>query len=172
LEEQAMTAKRPAKDGFPSVLEAAWHDPENCLIDPVVKLALSDDPHEYKSALPLLRNMAEFKRVDAAVFLIGLLMTCGDKWEKRMAIVGMLHAVESDACVDVLLGELRRVKSTNKTRPYLQEVIGTLSCMPPKLVRSELEAQAEDASLTPWVRTRIQAALEDLWERPSLNSCR
>ena len=158
-----MKPKRRASDGFPPVLEAAWHDPENCPIDPVVKLALSDDPHGYKWALPLLRNMAEFKREEAGVFLIGLLMTCGDKWKKRMTIVGLLHAVESDACVDVLLGELRRVKSTNKTRPYLQEVIGTLSCMPPKLVRSELEALAEDASLTPWVRTRIQAALENLW---------
>jgi len=164
--------KRPTKDAFPSVLEAAWHDPENCSIDPVVKLALSDDPHEYKSALPLLRNMAEFKREDAAVFLIGLLMTCADKWEKRMAIVGMLHAVETDACVGVLLGELRRVKSTNKTRPYLQEVIDTLSSMPPELVRSKLEALAEDASLTPWVRSRIQAALKDLWERPSPDSFR
>ena len=157
-----MTAKRPAKHPSPEVLEAAWHDPENCSIDPVVKSALSDDPHEYKSALPLLRNMAEFKREDAAVFLIGLLMTCGDKWEKRMVIVGFLHAVETDACVDVLLGELRRVKSTNKTRRYLQEVIDTLSSMPPRLVRSKLQALAEDVSLTPWVQTRIQAAMDSL----------
>jgi hypothetical protein len=128
----------------------------------VVKLALSDDPHEYQSALPLLRNMAEFKREEAGVFLIGLLMTCGDHWEKRMAIVELLHAVETDACVDVLLDELRRVKSTNKTRRYLQEVIGTLSCMPPKLVRKKLQTLAEDASLTPWVRTRIQTALDVL----------
>ena len=106
--------------------------------------------------------MAEFGRQDAGVFLIGLLMTCGDNWEKRTAIVGMLHGVETDACVDVLLGELRRVKSTNTTRPYLQEVIDALSCLPPKLVRSKLQALAEDMSLTPWVRTRIQAALDSL----------
>ena len=155
-----MTAKRPVKHPFPEVLEAAWHDPENCSIDPVVKLALSDDAHEYQSALPLLRNMAEFKREEAGVFLIGLLMTCGDGLEKRITIVGLLHAVETDACVDVLLGELRRVKSTNKTRRYLQEVIDTLSCMPPKLVRSKLQSLAEVVSPTPWVRTRLQAALD------------
>ena len=155
-----MTTKRPVKHPFPEVLEAAWSDPENCPIDPVVKVALSDAPHEYQSALPLLRNMAEFKREEAGVFLIGLLMTCGDRLEKRMTIVGLLHAVETDACVDVLLGELRRVKSTNKTRRYLQEVIDTLSCMPPKLVRSKLQSLAEDVSPTPWVRTRLQAALD------------
>ena len=157
-----MTAKRPAKKRYPAVLEAAGQDPENCPIDPVLKLALSDDPQEYKWALPLLRNMAEFKREEAAVFLIGLLMTCGDHWEKRMAIVEMLHAVETDACVDVLLGELRRVKSTNSTRRYLQEVIDALSCLPSKLVRSKLEALAEDVSLTPWVRARLQVALDAL----------
>ena len=157
-----MKPRRHAKRPFPEALEAACHDPENCPIDPVVKFALSDDPHEYESALPLLRNMAEFKRDEAAVFLIGLLMTCGDDWEKRIAVVGYLHAVKTDACVDVLLGELRKVKSTNSTRPYLLEVIRTLSGMPPKLVSSKLQALAEDVSLTPWVQTRIQAAVDDL----------
>jgi hypothetical protein len=128
----------------------------------VLKLALSDDPQTYGPALQLLRNMAEFKRDEAAVFLIGLLMTCGEDWEKRITIVGYLHAVETEACVDVLLAELRRVRSTNTTRPYLFEVVCILSGMPPRLVRSKLEALAEDESLTPWVRTRIEAALDDL----------
>ena len=70
--------------------------------------------------------------------------------------------METEACVDVLLGELRTVKSTNSTRRYLQAVIGTLSGMPPKLVRSKLQALAEELSLTPWVRTRIHAALDGL----------
>jgi hypothetical protein len=165
---RAMKPRRPAKRLLPAELEAAFQDPENCPIDPVVKLALSDDPQTYDPALRLLRNMAEFKRDEAAVFLVGFLVTCGDDWEKRIAIVGYLHAVETKACVDVLLGELRRVRSTNTTRPYLFEVVRTLSGMPPRLVRSKLEALAEDESLTPWVRTRIEAALDDLWERPSL----
>ena len=157
-----MKPRRHAKRPFPEALEAACHDPENCPIDPVVKLALSDDPQTYNWALPLLRNMAEFKRDEAAVFLIGLLMTCGDDWEKRIAVVRYLHAVKTDACVDVLLGELRKVKSTNSTRPYLLEVIRTLSGMPPKLVSSKLQALAEDVSLTPWVRTRIHTTLDAL----------
>ncbi len=157
-----MKSRRPARRLFPEVLEAAFGDPENCSIDPVVKLALSDDPQTYDSALRLLRNMAEFKRDEAAVFLVGLFMTCGDDWEKRSVIVRYLHAVETEACVDVLLGELRRVRSTNTTRPYLLEVVRTLSGMPPKLVRAKLQALAKDQSFTPWVRTMIEAALDDL----------
>ena len=157
-----MTGERPSGHLFPEALEAAGHDPQNCSIDPVVKLALSDDPQSYSWALQLLRNMAEFKRDEAAVFLIGLLMTCGDDWEKRVTIVGYLHAVETEACVDVLLAELRRVRSTNTTRPYLFEVVRVLSGMPPRLVRSKLEALAQEKSLTPWVRTRIEVALGQL----------
>jgi hypothetical protein len=160
-----MKSRRPGADPLREVLENADHDPENCSMDPVAKMALCDDPQTYHSALPLLRNMAEFKREEAAVFLMGLLMTCGDDWRKRIAIVGYLHAVKTEACVDVLLGELCRVKSTNKTRPYLLEVLRALSCMPPRLVRAKLQALAEDESLTPGVRTEIRTALDDL---PSL----
>jgi hypothetical protein len=167
-----MTAKRRTWDRCPASLEAAFQDPENCPLDPAAKVALSDDPQTYKWALLLLRNMAEFGRQDAGVFLIGLLMTCGAKWKKRMAVVGMLHAVETDACVDLLIGELRTVRSVNSTRPYLQEVIDALSCLPANLVRRKLQALAEDVALTPWVRTRIQAAMESLWDGPSLGNCR
>jgi hypothetical protein len=110
-------------------LENPDYDPENCSIDPVAKMALSDD------------------------------------WKKRITIVGYLHAVNTEACVDVLLGELCRVRSTNKTRPYLLEVIRTLSCMPLRLVGAKLQALAEDDSLTPWVRTGIRTALDNF---PSL----
>jgi len=148
-----------ANDRYPQILEAGCSDPESGSIDAAVKLALSDDPQEYSWALRLLRDMAEFKWDETAVFLIGLLMSCGDNWEKRLAIVEMLHPVKTDACVDVLLGELRRVRSANSTRRYLQGVIDTLSCLPPELVRPGLIALAADGSLTPWVRGRLQMAI-------------
>jgi hypothetical protein len=62
----------------------------------------------------------------------------------------------------VLLGELRKVKSTNSTRRYLPEVLDALTCLPSKLVRTKLQTLAEDRSLTPWGQTRIQAAVDDL----------
>jgi hypothetical protein len=157
-----MTTKRPARDRFPVILEDAFHDPENCPLDLAAKVALSDDREQYTWALYLLRNMSEFGRQDAGVFLLGLLIACGDNWEKRTAVIGMLHAVETDACVDVLLGELRRVKSTNSARRYLQAVIDALSVRPSNLVRSRLEALSEDVSLTPSVRAKLQAALDGL----------
>ena len=157
-----MTAKRGAKDRFPSILEDAFHDPENCSIDPVAKVALSDDHQEYTWALSLLRNMYEFGRDEAGVFLIGLLMTCGDNWEKRLAIVKVLYHVQTERCVDVLFGELKRVRNTNSTRRYLRELVSVLSEMPAKLVRSGFEALAEDKSLSHRMRSKFEQALDFL----------
>lgn len=72
-----LTTKRPAKDRFPAILEDAFHDPENCPLDSAAKVALSDDREEYTWALFLLRNMSEFGRQDARVFLLGLLISRG-----------------------------------------------------------------------------------------------
>jgi hypothetical protein len=55
-------------------------------MDAVLKLALSDDRQEFQWAIALLRSMYNCGRTEAGVFLIGLLMTCGEKWEKRIAI--------------------------------------------------------------------------------------
>jgi hypothetical protein len=157
-----MTATRRANNRFPSVLEAAFDDPENCSIDSVVKVALSDDCEEYTWALTVLRNMVEFGREEAGVFLIGLLPTCGENWKKRQAIVHALYHVQTEHCVDVLFAELKGVKSTNVTRRYLRELVGVLSDMPPKLVRDGFEALAADKSLTHWVRSQIERALDTL----------
>ena len=155
-----MKPKRRASNGFPPILEDAFHDPENCSIDPVAKVALSDNRQEYTWALSLLRNMYEFGRDEAGVFQIGLLMTSGDNWEKRTAVVGMLCHVQTEACVDVLFGELRRVQSTNSTRRYLKELIAVLSEMPAKLVRSGFEALAEDKSFSHRMRAKFEQALD------------
>ena len=157
-----MTAKRGAKGRLPSILEDAFHDPESCSSDPVAKAALSDDRQEYTWALCLLRDMYEFGRDEAGVFLIGLLMTCGDNWEKRLAIVDVLYHVQTEHCVNVLFGELKRVRNTNATRRYLRKLVDVLSEMPAKLVRSGFEALAEDKSFSHRMRTKFGQALDFL----------
>ena len=101
-------------------------------------------------------------RKEAGVFLIGLLLTCGDNWEKRRAIATALFDVQNEICVNVLFGELKRVKNTNSTRRYLNEVIDVLSCMPPSLVLPGLEELVADNSLTPRMRAKVESARADL----------
>ncbi len=151
-----------AGDRFPSVLEEAFDNPESGSVDPVVKLAMSQDHHEYTWALSLLRNMYEFRRDEAGVFLIGLLLTCGNNWEKRTAIVNILSHVQTEACVNLLFEELRRVRNTNSTRRYLRALVDVLSDMPTKLVHSGFRSLAEDRSFSHRMRSVFQHALDDL----------
>jgi hypothetical protein len=106
--------------------------------------------------------MYNYDRKEAGVFLIGLLLTCGDNWEKRRAIATALYDVQNEVCVNVLFGELRRVKNTNSTRRYLNEVIDLLSCMPPALVLPGFEELVADKSLTPRMRAKFETVRDDL----------
>jgi hypothetical protein len=146
-----------SKSRLPGVTEDGFLDPAQFPIAPVLKQALSDDRQEFHSAVSVLRSMYNYDRKEAGVFLIGLLLTCGGDWEKRRAVATALYDVQTEVCVNVLFGELRRVKNTNSTRRYLKEVIDVLSCMPPALVRPGFEELANDKCFTPRMRAKFEA---------------
>ena len=131
----------------------------------MLKQALSDDRREFHSAVSLLRSMYNYDRKEAGVFLIGLLLTCGDNWKKRRAIATALYDVHTEGCVNVLIGEIKRVKNTNSTRRYLNEVIDVLTCMPPPLVLPGLEELVADNSLTPRMQAKIESVRVDAVSR-------
>lgn len=138
-----MSTKRP-KPKLPGITEDGFLDPAQFPIDAVLKQALSDDPQVFHSAVSLLRSMCNHERKEAGVFLIGLLLTCGDNWEKRRAIAIALYDVQTEVSVNVLFGELKRLKNTNSTRRYLNEGIDLLSCMSPTLVLSGFDELVAD----------------------------
>lgn len=156
-----MNTKRP-KSRLPGITEDGFLDPAQFPIDVVLQQALSDNRQEFHSAVSLLRSMYNHGRKEAGVFLIGLLLTCGDNWEKRRAIATALYDVQTEDCVKVLFGELKRVKNTNSTRRYRNEVIDLLSCMPPSLVLSGFEELLADKSLTPRMRAKFENVRDDL----------
>src|SRR6266481_4308899 len=93
-----LKTQRP-KPRLPSITEDGFRDPAQFPIDSVLKQALSDDRQEFQSAVSLLRSIYNHDRKEAGVFLIGLLLTCGDDWEKRRAIANALFDVQSEVCV-------------------------------------------------------------------------
>ncbi len=150
------------KTNRPGNLEDGFFDSAQYPIDSVLKQALSEDRREFDTAVSLLRSMYNYDRQEAGVFLIGLLLTCGDNWEKRRVIATALFDVQTEACANVLLGELKQVKNTNSTRRYLNEVIDVLSCMPPELVLPGFEELAAEKSLSPRMRAKVESVLVDL----------
>ena len=159
-----MAKKRPQAN-LPSILDEGFRDPAGFPIAPVLKHALSQARQEFNPAVCLLRGMWNCDREEAGVFLIGLLLTCGDNWEKRRIVASALCDVQTEACIRVLFDEVRRVKSRNETRRYLREVIGVLSCMPTKLVHRGFEELAGARCLAPQIQAKVEAALDDVTYR-------
>jgi hypothetical protein len=130
-------------------------------IDSVLKQALSGDDQQFRSGLNLLGSMYVHGRQEAAVFLLGLLVTCEDDWERRIRIVEALKGIDTKPCADLLFGELKRVKSSNTTRRYLASVIRVLASMPTDLVRTGFESLVQDKSFSQKMRDKFKAVLRD-----------
>lgn len=150
---------------LPGIPETGFLDPATFPIEPALKQALSNVHQEFFTAVTLLRSMYNYGRPEAGVFLVGLLLTCGDDWHKRTAIVTALYDVQTEACVKLLFGQLKTVKNTTASRHYLNEVLGVLSCMPPTLVRQGFEELAEDSAFTYRMRAKFAKIVLDLADR-------
>ena len=103
----------------PWITKEGFFDSTKFPIDNVLKHALSDDDRVFRSGLNLLRLMFHQGRIEAGVFLLGLLVNCEDNWEKRIKIVEAMKGIDTKPCADLLFSELKRVKSSNTTRRYL-----------------------------------------------------
>jgi len=93
----------------PWITKEDYFDPAQFLIDGVLKQALSDDDQEFRTALNMLRSMDGRGRTEAGVFLLGVLVSCEDHWEKRIRIDEAMTGMHTNPCADLLFGELKRV---------------------------------------------------------------
>jgi len=146
---------------LPWITKEGFVDPAKLPIERILKQALSDDRQEFRTGLHVLRSMYGSGRQEAGVFLLGLLVTCEDNWERRIAIVEGLKGIHTKPCADLLFGELKRVKSSNTTRRYLMLVIKVLADMPSELVLPGFESLAEDKSFSHKMRQKFRAVLGD-----------
>ena len=93
----------------PWITKEGYFDPGKFPIDSALKQALSDDHQEFRSGLNLLASMYGHGRMEAGVFLMGLLVNCDDNWEKRISIVEAMRGIDTKSLADLLFSELKRV---------------------------------------------------------------
>jgi hypothetical protein len=87
--------------------------------------------------------MRQSGRVEAGIYLMGLLAGAPDDWEWRTAIVEALHGFDIEGCARLLFGELRAVKGSNATRRYRDAVLKTLATLPAESTRAGFLAMLE-----------------------------
>lgn len=127
-------------------------------IDSVLRQALSPNEEEFRTACCLLRSMSYGGRVEAGVFLLGLLRQYPENYGRLTLIAEALASFPSVATVDALASELRRVKGSSSTRGYLRRIISTLEQLPAQLV----EEQIQELSSDPQVGTRFRQHLRSI----------
>jgi hypothetical protein len=149
----------------PWLTAEGYIDPGQFPIDRALKQAMSPDEKQFRSGVNMLQSMYHHGRAEAGVFLLGLLLTADDNWERRIAIVEALKSVETKACADLLFGELKRVKSSNTTRRYLTMVIKVLAQMPSELVLDGFATLAQDKAFSHKMREKFKTVLaNDAWD--------
>jgi hypothetical protein len=147
--------------GFPRWITAEGTiDLAKLPIDGILKEAIDPEFERFRSACVLLGSMASAGRLEAGLYLIGLLACYESDLQKLEVIAGQLGHFPHESSANALLAEIRRVRSSNTTRRYLGRVLQSLSVLPLQLVKSGLEVLAEDTSFSSTMRAKFRNCCE------------
>ena len=89
-------------------------------IDGVLRQALSSNDDEFRSGCTLLKSMCGTGRLEAGVFLLGLLSRNAANYSRLTQIADALASYPSPETVSAFYAELRRVRGSSATRAYLR----------------------------------------------------
>ena len=135
-------------------------DPAKFPIDSILQQCVGLDVEKFRSGCSLLATMVARGRVEAGVFLLGLLRYYDGDLDRLAVIVDTLGQFQDARCAAALFGELRRVPSSNKTRRYLDIVIRTLVRLPADIVQERLWELSEDSAFSYKMRAKFKVAAE------------
>ena len=133
---------------------------EKLPLDSTLARAISADKRECREAVGVLRMMQRSGRVEAGIYLMGLLAAAPDDWECRTAIVEALHGFDIEGCARLLFGELLAVKGSNTTRRYRDAVLKTLAALPAESTRAGFMAMLEDPTCSQRTREKVRCILD------------
>ncbi len=147
--------------GVPWITERGELDLKTFPIDSVLEQTVDRDRERCRSGCTLLGSMCAAGRAEAGVYLLGLLQFYRDDLERLTLVVDSLARFQSTTAAQALVRELTRVKSSNATRRYLSAVLRSVSLFPANLVYEPLCALAADRSLSPRMRQKVHAVLDE-----------
>ena len=155
-------ASNPLKGmNAPWITEDGDIDPGKFPIDQTLERTLDQDFEEFRQACSVLRLMHQQGKIGAAIYLLGLLHHYRDNYERLIEIVTYLQGYKTRECAEALLSEIRRVKSSNTTRRYINTILKALSSFPLEMVENGLTVLAEDKTFTYKMRNKFSDLIEE-----------
>ncbi len=136
-------------------------DLERLPLDGIFKQAIDAEFERFRSACVLLGSITRSGRPEAGLYLIGLFAYHASDLRRLEVIAEQLAYFRHQSSADALFAEIRRVKSSNTTRRYLDRVLRSLAALPADLVNNTgLEALAQDTSFSSKMRAKFWNARE------------
>lgn len=126
-------------------------------IDSVLLQALSPDDAKFRSGCSLLGSMSHAGRIEAGIFLLGLLQHYRQDYARLTVLAEVLASFPTVATVAALASELRRVKGSSSTRRYLRRIIDTIKHFPARLVEEQVQSLATDPQIGVRIRQHLSA---------------
>lgn len=153
-----MKAKRSR--GVPNVpwITADGFDPAKFPIEVPIRQCLDPSSRQFRDGCTFLGVMASRGRVDAGIFLLGLLRYDEDDSAVAALVVQCLAHFHDARCVRAFVGELHRVPSSNRKRRYLDTVIDAIRLSRVESVRGAFETLAQDNAFSYRMRAKFAAA--------------
>jgi hypothetical protein len=148
------------KLNVPWINEDGYFVPSKFPIDGQLKRTLSEDCEEFRKACSVLQTMYQDGRIDAGVYLLGLLRYYQHDLERLIIVVRYLEYFRTVECADALFAEISRVKSSHTTRTYIKTILEVLKEFPYAMVKEGFERLAEDKNFSYKMRRKFRGILE------------
>ena len=162
-----MKSKRPAGlPNLPWITAKGAFDPAKFPIDSTLRQCVSSNFDECRTGCTLLSTMVAHGRVEAGVFLLGLLRYFDGDLNALGVVVENVGGFQNAQCAAALFAELRRLPSSNTTRRYLDSVISTLVRFSADMVQESFWELSGDSAFSYKMRAKFKAAAEgvaDSW---------
>jgi len=120
----------------PWITKEGYLDLTKFPIDSILKQSLSKDLKEFRSSCITLSSMSSRNRLEAQIYLIGLFEYFSENLDKLTIIVENLSLADTKnkKYAELLFRELKRIKSSNSTRKYLNAILKKLSDFPLEII--------------------------------------
>ena len=129
-------------------------------IDSVLRQALSLNDEEFRSGCSLLQSMCGAGRIEAGIFLLGLLKHYPEDYPRLTLIADSLASYPCSETVDAFASELRRVRGSSSTRGYLRRIIDALERFPYEIAEEQIKSLASDPTVGARFRQRLKSLIQ------------
>ncbi len=151
-----MDIKRFKKEhNVPWISENGEFDYTKYPIDHPIKDAFSFVEQKFISACKVLGHMAQENRIDAGIFLIGLIVYYKEDFERRNILLESIKYFKNNLCSTFLFEEIMNADANFESKSYIDSIIEILRHFPQEMVKEKFVELSTDEKFDIEIRNKF-----------------